>query len=260
MNTGTLIEVGQEGHVGTIQLSRPDKFNCLSMDLFQEIDSCLTSFEENPEISALVISGKGKHFCTGAQLDEVMRVRKDGQLLRQFIECGHRVLNRLEQSRLPVCVAIEGLCLAGGLELVMACDVAFAGRSAKIGDQHGQFGLIPGWGGTQRLPMLVGRRRALDLQFSVRWLDANEACSWGLVNYVVDDDCARLEALKYAQTIATRSRAGISTMKRLAIAPYEKEMKPGKEMEIEAAVELLMSQDVTEGLSAFKEKRVPQFK
>ncbi|MBO9357416.1 enoyl-CoA hydratase/isomerase family protein [Bordetella petrii] len=255
----SLLEVTREGAVGVLRLARPEKFNCLSMKLFQEIETALDTLEQSDEIAAIVLCGQGKNFCTGAQLDEVEEVRNDENRLREFLAFGHHVLNRLERSRLPICVAIEGLCLAGGLELMLACDIAFAGRSARFGDQHGQFGLIPGWGGSQRLPMVVGQRRALDLFLGVRWIDADTALAWGLVNYVEDDGGALPAAMAYAQTIATRSQAGMARMKHLARSAHEQAMARGKKTEIDMALGALMSADVAEGLAAFKEKRQPSF-
>ncbi|NYT79309.1 enoyl-CoA hydratase/isomerase family protein [Alcaligenaceae bacterium] len=255
----SLLNIGCEGRVGVIELARPEKFNCLSIDLFKELGSALDVFEQSDDIAALVICGQGKNFCTGAQLDEVELIRADESRLREFMELGHHVLDRLENSRLPVFAAIEGLCLAGGLELMLACDIAFAGRSARLGDQHGQFGLVPGWGGSQRLPKVVGQRRALDLFLSVRWLDSKDALEWGLLNYVVDDGGARAAALAYAQKIGTRSAAGMALMKQLARFADRNAVSVGKKAEIDIAVSVLMSADVTEGLAAFKEKRKPNF-
>lgn len=255
----SLLNISREGRVGVIELARPEKFNCLSMGLFRELESALDAFEQSDDIAALVVCGQGKNFCTGAQLDEVEMIRTDESRLREFMELGHHVLDRLENSRLPVCAAIEGLCLAGGLELMLACDIVFAGASARLGDQHGQFGLIPGWGGSQRLPKVVGQRRALDLFFSVRWLDSKEALDWGLLNYVVDDGEAKAAALAYAQKLGTRSAAGMAHMKKLARIADQEVMRVGKKAEIDIAVAALMSADVAEGLAAFKEKRQPDF-
>ena len=167
---------------------------------------------------------------------------------------------KLEQSRLPVIVAVQGLCLAGGLELMLSCDVCFAAESAQFGDQHAQFGLIPGWGGSQRLTRLMGLRRALDLMFSARWLNADEAKEAGLVNYIVPDEELRQAALAYCQKIATRSRPGIAEMKRLAREGADMATDQQMRMERDAAVRALPSVDVTEGLNAFENRRTPAFK
>ena len=174
----------------------------------------------------MLIRAQGKNFCTGAELGEVRSVRGDHAALSHFIDNGHAVLSALEESRLPVVAAVQGLCLAGGLETMMACDVVFAARGARFGDQHGQFGLVPGWGGTQRLPRIAGLRRAMDLFLSVRWIEAEQAEQWGLVNYVVDDEALQAEALAFCAKLATRSAPGVSLMKRLARGGMNTDWRP----------------------------------
>ena len=164
-----------EGATGIIDLARPEKFNCLSLDVHERIAAARAEFEANPDIRAILIRAQGKHFCTGADLNEVKGKLNDPAALDHFIAFGMKNLRALETSSLPVVVAVQGLCLAGGIELMLACDVCFAGESAQFGDQHAQFGLIPGWGGSQRLTRLMGQRRALDLMFSARWLKSGEA-------------------------------------------------------------------------------------
>ena len=176
-----------DGAVGVLTLNRPEKFNCISLELMTALQQAIGQFEADPAVRAILLLANGKNFCTGADLDEVLAARRSSAELGRFIGTGHAALRRLEQSRLPVVAAVQGLCLAGGLEIAMACDVVFAARSARLGCQHAQYGLVPGWGGTQRLPRLVGLRRALDLMFSARWLDAAEAQDWCLVNAVADE-------------------------------------------------------------------------
>lgn len=249
----------EEG-VGIIELARPDKYNCLSSAMFLEIEQALEAFERvDSGVRAVLILAQGKHFCTGADLDEVERVRQDSLQLMSFIHRGHVVLRRLEESPLPVVAACQGLVLAGGSELMLACDVVFASRDCRIGDQHAQFGLIPGWGGSQRLPRLIGLRRALDLDFSARWIDADTALAWGLVNYVVDRERLHEEAHAYCQALTTRSRAGLAAMKQLARSGLKCSLREGLALEEETAVRALQGADVAEGLAAFKARRQPKF-
>lgn len=249
-----------EERVGIIELARPDKYNCLSSAMFLAIEQALEAFERSDSgVRAVLIQAQGKHFCTGADLEEVERVREDSLQLMSFIHRGHTVLRRLEASPLPVVAACQGLVLAGGSELMLACDVVFASRDCRIGDQHAQFGLIPGWGGSQRLPRLIGLRRALDLDFSARWIDADTALAWGLVNYVVDDERLHEEARAYCRTLTTRSRVGLAAMKQLARSGLERSLREGLALEEEMAVRALQSADVAEGLAAFKARRQPKF-
>lgn len=255
-----VVKVWTEGPVGIMELNRPEVFNCLCLSVMEAIDKALRNFEDGEQVHVILIRSTGKHFCTGADLDEVKGKRHDLEAMKHFIAYGHGVLRSLEKSALPVVVAVQGLALAGGLELMMAADVAFAGESARLGDQHAQFGLIPGWGGTQRLPRIIGQRRALDLMYSARWIDAAEAKDWGLVNYVVPDAQLHAQAMDYCQTLAARNTNGIAMMKRLTEHGLAGDLDDGIALEVHDVPEALMSDNVTEGLNAFQEKRVPVFK
>lgn len=249
------------GKVGIIELSRPEKFNCLSSETRSGIETALTEFERGDSgIRAVLIRAQGKNFCTGADLDEVELLRTDSAKFRESIKLGHRMLKRLEDSPLPVVVAVNGLCLAGGVELMLACDVVFAGKDARIGDQHAQYGLVPGWGGTQRIPRIVGLRRGLDLLFSARWLDAETALQWGLVNYVCDQEELQKSALAYCTTLSERSQGGITAMKSLARQGMQMTLEQGLHLEQEVFVAAIVQDDVGEGLAAFKARRKPIFK
>ena len=140
-----------------------------------------------------------------------------------------------------------------------ACDVAFAARDARFGDQHAQYGLLPGFGGSQRLPRIVGVRRAMDLFLSARWIDAETALQWGLVNEVVEPGELHDAALAYCTALAGRSRSGLSTMKRLARQGLEGSLATGLAMEEDEVVAALLHDDVTEGLAAFRARRAPRF-
>jgi enoyl-CoA hydratase/carnithine racemase len=253
------VKTRTEGSTGIIELSRPEKFNCLSLEVHELIDIARAKFEADRSVRAILICAQVKHFCTGADLVEVKGKMDDPAALDHFIGFGMGVLRRLEQSPLPVVVAVQGLCLAGGIELMLSCDVCFAAQTAQFGDQHAQFGLIPGWGGSQRLIRLMGLRRAIDLMFSARWLKAEEAKGVGLVNYVLADDELRSAALAYCQKIATRSRQGIAEMKRLGREGLELTLDQSMRLERDAALRHLPGADVAEGLEAFANRREPRF-
>ena len=255
-----VVVVRRDGDVGIVELARPDKFNCLSFAVHEASARAFDGFEApGCGVRAVLIRAQGKHFCTGADHEEVRGLREQPAELARFISLGHAVLRRLEASPLPVIAACQGLCLAGGLELMLACDVVFAARDARFGDQHAQFGLVPGWGGSQRLPRLVGLRRALDLFFSARWIDADTALHWGLINYVVDADRLDAEALAYGHALCGRSRGGLAMMKRLAREGLEGSLDAGLTVEERQAPDALRVADVDEGLSAFVERRPPRF-
>ncbi|WP_245758788.1 enoyl-CoA hydratase/isomerase family protein [Tropicimonas isoalkanivorans] len=243
-----------------IVLSQPDRLNCLSMQVWDAIGSELTDFESDTSLHSLCIRAEGKHFCTGANLVEVKSVQQNAADLNVFLRKGHEVLRRFERSRLITVAQVQGLCLAGGLELMMACDMVIAGESSKFGDQHGQFGLVPGWGGSQRLPRLVGLRRALDLFLSVRWITAAEAADWGLITKAVPDEDLKTEVEQLLSSFSTRSSRGLALMKLLAREGLDGGLDNGLEREIEEGTPVLMSEDVREGIAAFEARRSPMFK
>ncbi len=249
----------RSGSVGVIELNRPDKFNCLSSDLMSGIGAALAEFEADPQVKSILLCAAGKNFCTGADLDEVERTRDDKAGLNRFIRCGDAALASLEESPLPVIVAVQGLCLAGGLELMMAADVCFAAADARFGDQHAQYGLVPGWGGSQRLPRLVGLRNALDILYSARWLSAEEAQAAGLVNHVTDPADLHAAALGYCEKLGDRSPIGLAQMKHLVRKGMNMSLTDAIEMERVAVVRHLQSADTAEGLDAFRARRAPQF-
>lgn len=246
--------------VGLIELSRPAVFNCLSQRMLSEIGAAVATFERDGARAILIVAA-GKNFCTGAALGEVEAARVGEADLRDFLALGHSVFSRIEESPLPVIAAVQGLCLAGGIELALACDVVFAAEDARFGDQHAAFGLIPGWGGSQRLTRAVGLRRALDLMYSARWLDAPTAMQWGLVNYLAPPTRLLDDALAYARLLATRSPDGLAAIKRLGrhAADDGQSLPDGLRREQQEAIRVLTGIDVNEGLAAFSERRVPNF-
>jgi len=257
---GDPVRVSVEGAIGRITLTNPEKFNCLSMQVWTRIDEARREFEGNPEVRVILLDSEGKHFCTGANLEEVKRVKTDPKELDKFIGCGLDALDGLEASSLPFVIAVQGLCLAGGLELMLGGDILFAAKSAQFGDQHSQFGLVPGWGGSQRLTRLIGLRRSLDLYYSARWISADHAASIGLVNYVVEDDILLNEALAYCYKLSEKSREGLGHMKDLARQGMDMQLKDALEFERRIATPYLTSDDVAEGLDAFETRRSPKFK
>lgn len=252
----TMVEDG----VGIIELNRPDKFNCLSLAAHEVIHAACEAFEADGSVRAILVRARGEHFCTGADLQEITETLGDPAALDRFIGFGHAAMMRLEASPLPVVVAVHGLCLAGGLELMLAADICFAGQGARFGDQHARFGLVPGWGASQRLPRAIGMRRALDLMYSARWMDADEAQRVGLVNYVVPDEELHGEAMKYCRELTKRSRVGLSEMKRLAREGADLPIAQSMKLECDAAVRYLQGNDAAEGIAAFRERRKPSFR
>ncbi|MBV1883388.1 MAG: enoyl-CoA hydratase/isomerase family protein [Pseudomonadales bacterium] len=258
MNT-PLVDLKKQNGVAILTLNRPEKFNCLSLAVHKSIEEIVIALKADNDVRCILICASGKNFCTGADLEEVKGLRDSQEKLKDFIGQGNRALALLENNELPVVVAVQGLALAGGLELVLATDIVFAAESAKLGDQHSHFGLIPGWGGSQRLPRIVGKRRALDLLFSARWLKADEALSMGLVNYVVPEEELQEAAVAYCEKLAKKSRSGLSLMKSLVHEGLDLGNDASIDFEAVRAVPALQSEDVTEGLAAFEGRREPKF-
>lgn len=254
------VTAGREGAVGIIELSRPQKFNALNRVAFAAIREALAGFErEGSGVRAVLVRAQGRHFCTGGDLEEAESMRGDDARLDDFLRFVDATLQGLEASPLPVVAACQGLALAGGLELALCCDVVFAAADARFGDQHVQYGLVPAWGATQRLPARVGLSRALDLMFSGRWLDAAAARDWGLVNHVVAPERLHEEAMAYCQALAARSRPGLAAMKRLGRAALQQPLEAGLGLEREAVIGIMAGPDPAEGLAAFLAKRQPKF-
>ncbi|MET0983857.1 MAG: enoyl-CoA hydratase/isomerase family protein [Steroidobacteraceae bacterium] len=245
--------------VGIIELARPDKFNALSRECFTHIRHALRQFEGDSLTRVVLIRAQGKNFCTGADLEEIGSFDMEGVQATKNARLMHGGLRDLERSRLPVVAAVQGLCLAGGLELMMACDVVLASNSARFGDQHARYGLIPGAGGSQRLPRLVGLRRALDLMFAASWIDAETARQWGLVNYVYSDDALQEAAQAYCRALAKKNGSSIAIMKRLAREGLELSLDLGLEAEIAEVGHVASSAGAREGVAAFLAKREPNF-
>ncbi|MDB5368968.1 MAG: enoyl-CoA hydratase [Roseomonas sp.] len=249
----TGVEARVQGATGIIALARPARHNALLPEDRVAMLAALRRFEAMATVRTVLIRAEGPSFCTGIDLDAFQALRQDSAALAVFLAEGHALLAALEASPLPVVAAVRGLCLAGGLELAMACDIVLAAEGARFGDQHARYGLVPAWGGTQRLPRAVGLPRALDLMLTGRWIDAAEAARWGLLSRVVPDAALEAEAMATCQALAAGSAPALATMKRLA------RQGSGPGAETKAALALLPGPDVTEGLEAFSTRRRPRF-
>jgi enoyl-CoA hydratase len=254
------ITVRREGCVGVIELSRPAKSNALSRSAFLAIRAAMDAFEQpDSEVRVVLVCAQGKHFSTGGDLEEAKAMMREPAALDAFLQLVNGTLKRLEDGPLPVIAACQGLSLAGGLELALSCDVVFAASDARFGDQHVQYGLVPAWGGTQRLPRLLGIHRALDLMYSGRWLDASTAQQWGIVSYVVEPGLVVQEAMKYCELLASRSSPGLAAMKRLSRFAFDIPLDTGLRAERLAVVQAMRGPDPAEGIAAFEARRTPMF-
>jgi enoyl-CoA hydratase len=224
------------------------------------IRSAIDQFERRDSgVRAVLVRALGADFCSGADLEDASSMARDPRATDDYLELVQTTLRRLESSPLPVVAACQGLVLAGGLELALCCDVVLAADDAHFGDQHVNYGPVPAWGASQRLPRAVGLQRALHLMFSGARISAADAAQWGLVSRVVPSADLADEAMLYCEQLATRSPSGLDTMKRLARAAEQLPLDVGLELERAAVVRRLDGPDPAEGLAAFQEGRVPLF-
>jgi len=170
--------------VATLTINRPNKLNAIDSGVLTGIRTALAGIEDDSSIRALILRGAGRAFSAGGDLGEVSALVSDKTRFSKFLDYWHESLLLLQDSPVPSIAAVHGFAYAGGLELTQACDFVVLGRSAVLGDQHANFGLIAGGGGSQRLPRLIGARRAKELMLLGGWVDAAQALHWGLVNRV----------------------------------------------------------------------------
>ncbi|MDO8786219.1 MAG: enoyl-CoA hydratase/isomerase family protein [Syntrophales bacterium] len=253
----------KRGSGGWICLNRPELMNPLNLEIIQEIERAWEDLERDRSIKAMVITGKGRAFSAGADLTFIKRLTEGAGSSEMFVEYMHtweRVFNGIENSRVPVIGAINGLCLAGGLELALVCDILIASEEARIGDQHANFGLVAGGGGTQRLPRKIGINRAKELLITGDWITPQKAMEWGLVNMVVPADKLEEAAAELVNKIAGKSGETSRIAKLLVNQGMQMNLHDALKLEQWAVSLHFTGEDVKEGLAAFKEKRKPEFK
>lgn len=247
-----------EQHILTVTINRPDKLNALNRDVFTELGEVLDEVEKNPEIRSVIITGAGpKAFVAGADITEFTGLDKEQAMA--LAKRGQDVFFRIENSAKPVIAAVNGFALGGGCELAMSCHFRICSDNAKFGQPEVNLGLIPGYGGTQRLVQLIGKGKALELLLSGNMMDANEAREWGLVNEVTTPESLLDHCKKILHTINSKAPLAVAGCIRAANAVFD-ETKNGYAEEIREFGDCFVTQDMKEGVSAFLEKRKPAFK
>jgi enoyl-CoA hydratase len=245
--------------MATITINRPKALNALNKQALQEISARLDSAEEDDTVKVVVITGSGdKGFCVGLDLKFVKGINAvDGMNLSLL---GQKLTKKIEELKKPVIAAINGYALGGGLELAMACDLRIASETAKVGQPELNVGLIPGWGGTQRLPRLVGRGIAKELVFTGKMIDAKTAEKLGLLNKVVPSEKVKSTVEEVADELMTKPPVGLQLVKQLINSSIEVALAKGLLQEAQAFGVLASTEDFDEGVAAFIEKRKPKYK
>ncbi|MGH7375022.1 MAG: enoyl-CoA hydratase/isomerase family protein [Candidatus Rokuibacteriota bacterium] len=247
------------GGIARVTLNRPDRLNAISPELLQDLDRACDAVEADAAVRVVTLTAAGRTFCAGADLRAVRELSPDPQRWGAFMGLWHRVFDRIEALPLPVIAGVHGLALAGGLELLLVADLVVADEGARLGDQHANFGLVAGGGGSQRLPRLIGARRAKELMLLGGWLSAAEALAWGMVNRIVPAGTVAKAVEEMAGTLAAGSGSANRTVKTLVNRAFDTDLAEGLELERRLVAQHMRSADAAEGLRAFAEKRKPVF-
>lgn len=240
----------------TVTINRPDKLNALNREVMADLDVVLDEIDSNNEIKAVILTGAGqKGFVAGADITEFLSLSKEEGMA--LAKKGQDIFFRIENNRKPIVAAVNGFALGGGCELAMACHFRIASENAKFGQPEVNLGLIPGYGGTQRLVHLIGKGRALELLLSGNMIDAQTALQYGLVNNVVSSDDLLNKTRSILEVITGKAPLAISKCIAAANAAFSAN---GYQTEVEAFGESFATEDMKEGTAAFLEKRKPSFK
>jgi enoyl-CoA hydratase len=247
----------KKGRVGVITLNRPKQLNALNARLMQELGQALLAFDADPGIGAILITGSEKAFAAGADIDAMKGYDFMDAYLQDYIT---RDWEHILRVRKPVIAAVAGYALGGGNEVAMMCDIVIAADNAKFGQPEINLGIMPGAGGTQRLPRAVGKAKAMDLCLTARNMDAQEAERAGLVSRVVPLERLMEEAMAVAQKIAGYSLPVAMMIKESINRAYETSLSEGVRVERRVFHSQFALEDQKEGMAAFVEKRKPNFK
>ena len=252
----TLLTILENG-ILTIVINRPDKLNALNKEVFFELNKILEEIENNPAIKSAIITGAGsKAFVAGADISEFGGLNKEDAMA--LAKRGQDTFARIENSSKPIVAAVNGFALGGGCELAMSCNFRVAAENAKFGQPEVNLGLIPGYGGTQRLVQLIGKGKAMELLLSAHMIDANEAKQLGLVNYVTTAETLLEHTKKILDIINSKAPLAVAGCIKAANAVFN-ESKDGYAVEIEEFGNSFATEDMKEGTSAFLEKRKAVF-
>lgn len=255
MSNFQYINVLSSNSVGYITLNRPKVLNALNRTMVREIVNALEDFDQNEEIKVILISGEGRAFAAGADIDEMVEddpVRFE--LLNQFKDW-----DRIALIKKPIIGAVHGFALGGGFELALCCDVLFAAENAQFGFPEIKLGVMPGAGGTQRLTKLMGKTKALEWLWLGEPMSAKEALNYGVVNRLIAPEVLQEETVRFAEKIAQQPPLSLRLIKEAVLKAVDYSLYEGMQFERKNFYLLFSSQDQKEGMKAFIEKRKPNF-
>jgi enoyl-CoA hydratase/carnithine racemase len=237
-----------------IRINRPERMNALGVATVMELQQAIGAVADS---RVVLVRGTGRAFCAGADLKERVGMEPPARVAHN--RAINAFVDALEALPMPTIAVVNGLALGGGLEMALACDLRFAAASATLGLTEARVGAIPGAGGTQRLPRLIGTARAMKMMLAGEPVDAKTAEAWNLVQDVAPDNELHERVLSYASLVASRSPRGLRTLKRVVRIGMEQSLAEGLLTEHAALAEILASADYAEGLRAFAERRAPVF-
>lgn len=256
--TTDLVQLSLKGPIATILLNRADKLNALNAEMLAALDGYADQLDRNQDVRVVLLTGAGKAFCVGADIFEWSDLTPL-EMGRRWIRDGHRIFARYARLPQPVIAVLNGYTFGGGLELALAADLRLAAAGAQLSFPEVKLGIIPGWGGTQRLPQLIGPSRAKQMIFSAERVTAEQAETWGLVNEVAPAEQLAERVLALAKTIAANGPVAVQITKQLIDAAMPANEDSGVVLESIAGSLASCTADAREGVSAFRQRRPPQF-
>jgi enoyl-CoA hydratase len=257
MNYNNLLYTVEEG-IATITFNRPKAMNAMNSETMSELKNAVTLCRDDDDIRVIILTGSGdKAFVAGADISEMQDLEPREALA--FMELGHETLRLLETTPKPSIAAVNGFALGGGTEISMACDMRFVSEKARFGQPEILIGLIPGWGGTQRLPRLIGTGRAKELILGGEQIDAQRAFDIGLANRVYPPETLMEETMKFARKLSGLPPFQLKMAKHSINFGYDLPLDNAGRIEVECCAQCFSTQDQKEGMKAFLEKRKPNY-
>lgn len=248
-----------ENGIATVTINRPKSLNALNKDTLEEIVECFENISKDDGIGAVIVTGSGeKAFIAGADISFMQNLT--AHEAKTFGELGHRAMHAIEQVPQPVIAAVNGFALGGGCELALACDMRIGSDNAKFGQPEVNLGVVPGFGGTQRLPRLIGKGLAAELLFTGNIIDAQEAERIGLINRVTSQDKLMSDCKAIAETICQKGPVAVRLCKEAVSNGMEMDLRRACSYEADLFALCFSGEEQTEGMTAFLEKRPPMFK